>query len=104
MLSSRPPLSIPSLAKLAGCSRQQMWNLAEAGGIPAEPVNPGRSHRLYGDTAHLRQWCSALLVAHEVKRKQRRRLLPGSFTRIENSLLRINVEFHKLHQRRALHK
>jgi hypothetical protein len=73
-----------------------MWNRAEAGEIPTEPINPGRPHRRYADTPKLRQWCGSKLVALAVKKKGSRRLRPGPFARISNSLLRANSDLHKI--------
>jgi hypothetical protein len=49
-------LSVGDISKETGLSRQRIWQLAVAGGIPAKRANPnGKQHRFY-DSARFAAW------------------------------------------------
>jgi hypothetical protein len=97
-------LTIPQIAVLAGCSRRTMLKIANAGEIPADIVNPGRTMRRYADTPRLRQWCNELNINNQVGRQLRRQASPRSVdaVRFIQRLHRAKIDFHRLRTRRPL--
>ena len=49
-------LSVGDIAKETGLTRQRIWQLAAAGGIPAERANPGEKHHRFHDSALFAKW------------------------------------------------
>jgi hypothetical protein len=55
-MTGNPVLSVGDIVKETGLSRQRIWQLAVAGGIPAKRANPnGKQHRFH-DSAEFAAW------------------------------------------------
>ncbi len=85
------------MARLADYSPAHMWNLANAGQIPGELVNPGRSHRRYRDTRRLRAWCTMMREKKMALRKSRRLVTKPDFfsqSRVLSQRLTSVINYH----------
>jgi hypothetical protein len=52
------PLSLGDIARLAGCSRARIHQLASKGRLPGEPLKrPPEGQYRFADTPELRKWC-----------------------------------------------
>jgi hypothetical protein len=78
-----PILTLTQIAERADYTRQQIWNKARKGEIPAQRANPGRKHYRFIDSPKLRAWCAERAARRARSRARNQAREEGRLSRLD---------------------